>query len=96
MGARITRSTLEGVADTLTTVMREAQIITGRQRVVLYGDATGWRFDVTGATIADGTGHSTGVAGLRGYCDTARNAYDVAAAVIGALHAARMATRGAL
>ncbi len=91
MGTRITRKQLESVADTLTDVMRRSAVITERERVVVYGDISGWRFDVTGATIADGTGHRTGVAGLRGYCAPARDAYDSASAVIGALHAARMA-----
>ena len=91
MSTRVTRAMLEQTAQTLESELIRAGIITDRERVVLYGDITGWRFDVTGRTIADGTGHRTGVAGLAQWCEPARQANTVARAVIGALYAARTA-----
>ena len=91
MSERITRANLEGVAGHLTDTMRAVGIITDRQRVVLSGAYGGWMYAVTGATIEDGTGQRTGVAGLQAHHDAARKTWENGCAVLNALRAARMA-----
>lgn len=95
MGTRITRANLEGVAETLTDVMRRTGVITDRERVVLYGAYGGWAYHVTGGTLEDGTGHRSGVAGLLPNCEPARVAWANGSAVASALYAVINARRDA-
>ena len=96
MSDRITKADLNNRAELLTTAMRDAAIITDRERVVLYGAYGGHAYHVTGVTIADGTSHRTGVAGLLHGCEPARKAWENATAVLNAIRATMDANRDAI
>lgn len=92
MGERITRKNLDGMAETLTRVMRRAGVIEEAQHVRVSGAYGGWAFHVTGGTL--GSAVSSGVAGLGSGHDTARATWERGAAVIGALSAVNARTFG--
>lgn len=96
MSNRVTRANLDALTDALTDVFRDADIITDRERVVLYGAYGGWRYDVTGATVEDGTGHREGIAGLAYGCNPARYAWENGWTVVKSIRATLDANRDAL